>query len=154
MSNQKIVQLSWMQFYDLDTIANMKNRQLVDKWYEELKAGERIIYAYMVDDAYAGEVSLVYIHEDPVYVIPEVRAYMQRLIVKPEYRGNGIAKKLVAHLCEEAFRMGFVEVSVSVDKDNGAALHIYQSMGFSNVLFDGEDQYGPCFKLMKKLDDG
>jgi len=150
----KIVKLESEQFYALDTIVSMKNKMLADKWYEELKIGKRIIYTCIVDGVYAGEVSMVLDHVDPLYVIPGKRVYMQRLIVNAMYRGNGIGKCLVAHLCNEAFRMGFVEVSVSVDKDNSAALHIYRSMGFSNVLFDGEDQYGPCFKLMKKLDDG
>ena len=153
MSKHTIVPLLPEQFYDMDTIVNMKNRQLADMWYNELKVGIRVIYIYMVDDICMGEVSLVFAHNDPVCVIPGMRAYMQRLIVKSEYRGNGIGKKLTDHLCKEAFRMGLAEVSVSVDKDNSAALHIYRSMGFDNVLFDGEDQYGPCYKLMKKLSD-
>ena len=76
---------------------------------------------------------------------------MQRLIVTDAFRGKGIGKKLVAHLCEEALSMGIAEISVSVDKDNAAALHIYRSSGFDAVLFDGKDRYGPCYKLMKKL---
>ena len=151
MLSWKIVKLESEQFYALDTIVNMKNKKLTDKWYEELKTGKRIIYSCIADGVYAGEVSMVLDHEDPLYVIPGKRVYMQRLIVNAMYRGNGIGKCLVAHLCKEAFHMGFAEVSVSVDKDNDIALHIYQSMGFNNVLFDGEDQYGPCYKLMKRL---
>ena len=153
MLSWKIAKLEPEQFYALDTIVSMKNKTLTKKWYEELKTGKRIIYAYIADGFYAGEVSLVLDHEDPLYVIPGKRVYMQRLIVNSMFRGKGIGKCLVAHLCKDAFRMGFKEVSVSVDKDNSVALHIYQSMGFSNVLFDGEDQYGPCYKLMKVLAD-
>ena len=151
MPDWKIVKLTPDQFLELDTVAKMKNRQLADKWYEALKEGNRIAYAYVVDDVCVGEVSLVFIHEDPVCVIPGRRAYMQRLIVTDAFRGKGIGKKLVAHLCEEALSMGIAEISVSVDKDNAAALHIYRSSGFDAVLFDGEDRYGPCYKLMKKL---
>ena len=40
---------------------------------------------------------------------------------------------------------------IGVDKDNISALHLYQKKGFTNVLFDGEDEYGEFYKLMKEI---
>ena len=151
MSEQKIVQLMPECYFKVDSIVNTKNKTLVNKWFNELQAGERITYIYMDNDIYAGEVSLVFVHDDPICVIPGVRGYMQRLLVHPDYRGRGIAKALVDHLCCEAKGLGLSEISVSVDMENEVALHIYRTKGFNSVLFEGTDQYGACYKLMKIL---
>ena len=45
--------------------------------------------------------------------------------------------------------MGFEEITVGVDKDNSAAMHLYEKYGFTNVLFDGADENGEYLKLMK-----
>ena len=47
--------------------------------------------------------------------------------------------------------MGYKEVSIGVDKDNLAALHLYKKKGFTTILFDGADEDGEYFKLMTTL---
>ena len=39
----------------------------------------------------------------------------------------------------------------SVDKDNENALHLYRKYGFTEVLFDGADEDGEYYKLMKRI---
>ena len=72
-------------------------------------------------------------------------------MVKKGYRGQGIGTVLVDFICEKARELGYSEVSIGVDKDNAVALHLYQKKGFDEVLFDGEDEDGPYYKLLKKL---
>ena len=47
--------------------------------------------------------------------------------------------------------MGYKEISIGVDKDNTAALHLYRKKGFTTVIFDGADEYGKYYKLLKVL---
>ena len=47
--------------------------------------------------------------------------------------------------------MGFSEMTIGVDKDNTNALHLYRKYGFTEVLFDGADEHGEYFKLMKRI---
>ena len=47
--------------------------------------------------------------------------------------------------------MGYKEASIGVDKDNTIAINLYRKKGFTNVIFDGADEYGEYFKLMKIL---
>ena len=46
---------------------------------------------------------------------------------------------------------GYKEITVGVDKDNLAAIHLYRKKGFTKVLFDGCDEQGEYFKLLKTL---
>ena len=47
--------------------------------------------------------------------------------------------------------MGFSEMAIGVDKANENALYLYRKYGFTEVLFDGADEDGEYFKLMKRL---
>ena len=72
-----------------------KNNKFAEKFYNELLSGNRITYVYALDDVYIAEILLVYKMNDRDYMIPNKRAYVSRLIVKPEYRRKGIGKALV-----------------------------------------------------------
>ena len=53
-----------------------------------------------------------------------------RLFVRPSFRGKGVAKILMANLLAAAKDDGATKVALQVDDENGAALALYQSMGF------------------------
>ena len=89
--------------------------------------------------------------EDRDYTIPGQRIYLSRLIVKEEYRGQGIGGILLDYMVKKIREMGYHEISIGVDKDNAAALHLYRKKGFTTVLYEGADQYGEYYKLMKAL---
>ena len=73
------------------------------------------------------------------------------MIVKKEYRNRGIGSAMLAFLIEKAKEMGFAEAAIGVDKDNANALHLYRKFGFTEVLFDGADEYGEFYKLLKRI---
>ena len=53
-----------------------------------------------------------------------------RLFVNPSFRGKGVAKILMNNLLAAASKDGATKVALQVDDENGAALALYQSMGF------------------------
>ena len=53
-----------------------------------------------------------------------------RLFVKPSFRGKGVAKILMNNLLAAASQDGATKIALQVDNENGAALALYQSMGF------------------------
>ena len=71
--------------------------------------------------------------------------------MKKEYRNKGIGGVILTFLIEKAKEMGFEEMTIGVDKDNENALHLYRKFGFTEVLFDGADEDGEYFKLMKRI---
>jgi ribosomal protein S18 acetylase RimI-like enzyme len=143
--------LNIKDYHKCSDIWNMKAQPLAEKWREEIASGNRQVYIYKINGKFIGEGALVFDTGDPDYTIPDKRVYVSRMIVKKEYRGQGIGSEILTFLIEKAKEMGFDEMSIGVDKDNTAALHLYRKFGFTEVLFDGADEDGEYYKLMKSL---
>jgi len=73
------------------------------------------------------------------------------MIVKLEYRNLGIGGIMLDFLIDYAKQLGYMEISLGVDKTNKNARHLYEKKGFNTIIFDGEDEYGKYVKLLKKL---
>lgn len=71
--------------------------------------------------------------------------YLDTLAVNPEYRGQGIAKKLLRASIDRAAEIG-KPAGLLVDKTNANARRLYESIGFRQV---GERPF--CFVLMDHL---
>ncbi|MCL2884602.1 MAG: GNAT family N-acetyltransferase [Oscillospiraceae bacterium] len=128
-----------------------KKAELTQRFYDELISGNRIIYVYVADGEYLGEGSLVIERNDPDYSIPGRRIYFSRLIVKSDCRHQGIGGILIDYIVSQAEEMGYSEISIGVDKKNEEALRLYQQKGFNDIIFDGEDEQGPYYKLLKRV---
>ncbi len=93
------------------------------------------------------EISLVYNMNDSDYTIPNKRAYVSRLIVKPEYRRKGIGKALVDFIKHTANELVLDELSIGVDIENYPALKLYVESGFDKIIYIGKDEQGQYVKL-------
>ena len=152
MQEYEITLLKPEDYHKCSNIWNMQKRpELAQAFYDQLISGSRITYVYALDGEFIGEGSLVLESDDPLYCIPGQRVYFSRLIVKAEYRNRGIGGVLIDHIVKKAVEMGYSEISIGVDKSNAVALHLYQGKGFDEIIFDGEDEDGPYYKLLKRL---
>lgn len=149
--NTVIEPLALEDYNKCSNIWNMKTQPLADKWREEIASGDRLVFVYKINGEFIGEGALVLDTSDPDYTIPGKRVYVSRMIVKKEYRNRGIGSEILEFLIEKAKEMGFEEMTIGVDKDNVNALHLYEKFGFTEVLFDGVDEHGEYFKLMKRI---
>lgn len=138
-------------YHKCSNIWNMKSQPLTDKWFEEIKSGNRLVYVYKINGEFIGEGALVLDEGDPDYTIPDKRIYVSRMIIKKEYRNRGIGSEILEFLIAKAKSMGYSEMTIGVDKDNVNALHLYKKYGFTEVLFDGADENGEYFKLLKRI---
>lgn len=128
-----------------------RQSELADKFYNELLTGNRTTYIYTIDNEFVGEISLVKEMNDSDYTIPNQRIYVSRLIVKYEYRRQGIGRKLIDFITEKAKSQDYTEMSIGVDLDNYPALKLYMESGFDKVIYIGEDAQGKYLKLLKKI---
>ena len=129
----------------------MEKQPNAQKWYNELISGNRVIFVYTVNDEFIGEGALVFDNGDRDYTILNQRIYLSRMIVKSEFRNQGIGSILIDYLVEYARGHGYKEMSLGVDIDNHLARHLYQEKGFNEVIFEGEDEHGKFVKLLKTL---
>ena len=149
--NTVIEPLKLEDYHKCSNIWNMKGQPLAEKWKREIETGNRFVFVYKINGEFIGEGALVLDMGDPDYTIPDKRVYVSRMIVKKEYRGRGIGSEILEFLIRRAKELGFSEMTIGVDKDNGNALHLYRKYGFTEVLFDGADEDGEYFKLMKRI---
>lgn len=73
------------------------------------------------------------------------------MIVKKEYRNQGIGRIILDYLIEQAKSMGYKEMALGVDIDNFSAIHLYKKKGFTTLLKESEDEYGRFYKLLKEI---
>jgi diamine N-acetyltransferase len=149
--NYEIIRLKPEDYARCGNIWDMARQPDAAKWYEELVSGNRIIFIYTSSGEFIGEGALVFDNGDPDYTIDKQRIYLSRMIVKKEFRNQGIGHILLDYLCDYAQKLGYSEVSVGVDIDNHRARHLYEKKGFSTVIFEGEDEHSKYVKLLKTL---
>lgn len=149
---ENIFRLKKEDYNKCNNIWNMsEQKELADKFYNELLSGNRTTYVYIENNEFIGEVSLVFDMNDSDYTIPNKRIYLSRLIVKEEYRKNGIGTKLIKYAISKAKEMNYEEMSVGVDFDNYSALKLYVNNGFSKIILVDKDEQGEYAKLLLKL---
>lgn len=76
-------------------------------------------------DRYLGMIALRPIH-GPV-------GEMKRLYVRPDARGRGLARQLIAGLCDEAKRLGYSELRLDTLPMMGDAQALYEHCGFADI---------------------
>ena len=57
-------------------------------------------------------------------------AVLEDVILRNEYRGKGLGRRLVEHVLAWAGRAGMARVTLLADRDNKAALGFYRELGF------------------------
>lgn len=148
----EIIELDIKNFEKCNNIWNMeKNKELKDRFYNELLSKNRVTFVYTKDEEYIAEISIVFNKNDEDYSIPGKRLYISRIIVKKEFRGKGYGKKLMNYVIEFAKREKYKEVSLGVNLDNYIALKLYVNLGFTKIQYIGEDTDGKYVKLIKSL---
>ena len=126
-----------------------RQKNLAIQFYNELLSGNRITFIYVKNNAYIGEGSIVFDKNDPDYTIKGKRIYFSRLIVKKEYRHQGIGSIIVDFLIDYVKKLGYREISIGVDMENHPARNLYAKKGFNQVIYQGTDEQGEYQKLLK-----
>ena len=78
-------------------------------------------------------------------------AEIKRLYVRPQARGQGVARALVAAMLAEAAKLGYGEVKLDTLPQMEGAIALYRSFGFVNVPAYGSHPYPGLVTLGKKL---
>ncbi len=105
-----------------------------DSWAGELTASDRQVLAYRdVDDRLVAVATL--------HLVADFGDLL-RVVVAPERRGQGIARKLLIASILLAQAQGAVRILLEVEEDNAPARAVYVRLGFSPID-RRRDYYGP-----------
>ncbi len=61
---------------------------------------------------------------------------LEDVIVRREYRGSGLGRRLVEHVMTWAREQGMTRITLLADRDNQAALDFYRKLGFAASHMD------------------
>ncbi len=136
------------EYQKCSNIWDMEKCPFTKDFYKQIKSGNRSVFIYKIDDAFIGEGALVLENGD--YTIPDKRIYLSRLIVKKDFRNQGIGTKIADFLIDKAKQWGYSEISLGVDCNNEEAIRFYEKAGFE-IFAQDKDEYGEFYKMLKKL---
>ncbi|MFR5875245.1 MAG: GNAT family N-acetyltransferase [Eubacterium sp.] len=151
MSEYTIEQIGIDEYDKLSNIWDMKKCPYTEQFKKQIINGDRLVFIYKIGDTFIGEGNLVINGDDSDYFIPNQRIYVSRMIVKKEYRNQGIGGIILDYLITQAKEMGYSEMALGVDKDNSGALHLYRKKGFDKLIAECEDEQGKYYKLLKAI---
>lgn len=92
--------------------------------------------------------SRVFSKEDPGYGFVDEDTPELAMSVLPAYRNKGIGRTLLTHMLHLLYRLGYKQVSLSVQKDNFAC-RLYESFGFQ-AIHETESEYIMICRLSKE----
>ncbi len=84
----------------------------------------------------------------------EKLAYLERTLVRPEYRRSGLASKLLRQAMRVAQDAGCLYLRCSNNWDNEAERRLFLKCGFALVDLDGEADNEPCYLAVRPLSAG
>lgn len=146
-----IEKLKVEEYFKCSNIWDMDKFPYTEQFLKQITSGSRVVYIYKINDEFIGEGALVFENSEAGYTIPDKRIYLSRLIVKKEYRNQGIGQAILSFLLEKAADLGYCEATVGVDCNNDNAVHIYRKNGFK-VFEKATDKHGEYYKMIKKLE--
>lgn len=78
-------------------------------------------------------------------------AYLERTLVRPDYRRQGLATRLLRQAIRSAIDAGCLYIRCSANWDNPAETALFLKCGFSLVDLDGENDPEPCYLAVRSL---
>lgn len=101
-----------------------------ETWREEIR-GPRVHLQARRSGEVLGGIALLPEGYTPEQAIPEDRAHIVSLWVRPEARGLGVSRLLLAGVAQLALELGRPCLHLDVDSDNTAAQSLYLHLGFT-----------------------
>lgn len=100
------------------------------QWQDEI-AGPRLHLQARRGEEVLGGIALLPEGYTPEHQIPEDRAHIVSLWVRPEARGSGVSRGLFSALARCAVDLGRPDLRLDVDESNLIAQRLYERLGFT-----------------------
>jgi len=130
------------EYYQVENIVLRDTKEYFEKYF----AANSGVFLAKQNDMLVGCVVLRPLDETAGH------AEMKRLYVRPEYRGQGIAEKLVNAMHEYAQKVGYSWCYLDTADDCTAAIRLYGRHGYKMCERYNENPEATMF-MRKKLDD-
>jgi len=117
-----------MQIYDLAEVMEIENQSYEFPWTEG-------IFSDCLENHY---LAMLYVQDKRIlaYTVSQFivdECHLLNLCVRQEARGQGLAKKMVRYLMNQARQRDMGSIFLEVRVSNDVAIHLYDKLGFNEI---------------------
>jgi len=128
----------WMSSIKEGSISILPSEENSNKWVkfvrEGLTRGKSLLLVARTGSMTVGYL-LANISADFLFDVTERFCMISDLFVMPEFRRNGIGKRLVLEFLKKTKAKGFASVRLNVLPENETAIKLYQKLGFRIFMY-------------------
>ena len=138
----KIEKLAVHDLYILTELFEYNNvEQMISECAHDIQNGIIDIFVLYDKDVLIGELHVMYESDDENYAIRGRRAYMFAFRVREDFQNKGYGTYLLKTVLSVLKENGYYEFTVGVEDDNSRAIHMYQALGFTELLLRKQEEY-------------
>lgn len=138
----KIEKVAPHDLYALTELFEYNNvEQMIFECTYKIQNGIIDIYALYSDNLLIGELRVKYESGDENFAMRGKRAYLYAFRVREDFQNQGYGTCLLKAVISALKEKGYCEFTVGVEDDNFKAIHIYQALGFNELLLRKQEEY-------------
>ncbi len=127
-------------------------KKVVQKEFQEIKTGKRIVLFAEVDKRLVGTIQLIFESSNRQHADGKNITHLNHLKVHKDFCRKGIGEALTHKVEEIAKQKGFKRMTVGVDEDNPHAKRLYEKWGYKLLQIEpGRTKKLKLFMLYKDL---
>ena len=115
--------------------------QMITECSQDIQNGVIDIFVLYENDVLVGELHVMYESNDENYAVRGRRAYMFAFRVREDFQNKGYGTYLLKNVLAILKENGYREFTVGVEDDNFRAIHMYQTLGFTELLLRKQEEY-------------
>lgn len=124
------------QLYEYNNV-----EQMITECSQDIQNGIIDIFVLYKNDVLIGELHVMYESNDENYAVRGRRAYMFAFRVREDFQNKGYGTYLLKNVLAILKGNGYREFTVGVEDDNFRAFHMYQALGFNELLLRKQEEY-------------
>lgn len=138
----KIEKLDIQNLYVLTELFHYNDvEQMILECTQNIQKGVIDIFVLYDEDVLVGELHVMYESADENYAIRGSRAYLFAFRVRETFQNKGYGTYLLKEVLSLLEKNGYYEFTVGVEDDNSRAIHMYQTLGFTEFLLRKQEEY-------------
>ena len=138
----KIEELAVRDLHILTQLFAYNNvEQMITECSQDIQNGVIDIFVLYKNDVLIGELHVMYECDDENYAIRGRRAYMFAFRVREDFQNKGYGTYLLKTVLAVLRENGYFEFTVGVEDGNFRAIHMYQALGFNELLLRKQEEY-------------
>ena len=140
----------WTEHY-IKLIGPTQVEYMLNKFQSEVAIENQVIEGFRYFIAYYDKIPVGYLS----FIKKDDSLFLSKIYVLSSERGKGVGKTMMEFLLQKAVEMHLKSISLTVNKNNTAAIKAYEKMGFANiesiVINIGGGYVMDDFKMIKSL---